>query len=193
MPRASSPISRMTKSVAQNARVADVELDSTARRVLSGLTLSPLPCAALLATPSSRLPRSPCNNAPDDTCLELLATSGGRSWRCGLRPQRRPLDDSGDRAQSKPSVFWPSSTRMTRVHLTPAPETRLPPASRRGRVVALPFFEPSRDGVTRHSEGAGESAQTAALVVGAQDLFALLSTVSVSARLCATALLAVAA
>ena len=43
------------------------------------------------------------------------------------------------------------------------------------------------------AEGAGESAQTAALVVGAQYLFALLLAVSVSARLFTTALSAIAA
>jgi hypothetical protein len=54
------------------------------------------------------------------------------------------------------------------------------------------FFEPVGDGVTRDAEGARQAAQTAAFVVSAQDLFALFSTVSVSARLFSTALRAMA-
>ncbi len=193
MHRASSPTSRMTTSDAQSVRVADAKLDSTARRALSGPSLSPLPCAALVAAPSSTPPRSPCSSAPADTRQGSLPISGGRSWRCGLRQQRRPLAGFGDRAQSKSSVFWPSSTRMTRVHLTPAPETRLPPASRKGQATALPFFEPGGDGVARDPEGARQPTQTAAFVVSAQDLLALCLTVSQCARLCATARRAIAA
>jgi len=193
MPRASSLTSRMTKSDAQSARAADAKLDSTARRALSAPSLSPLPCAALVAAPSSTPPRSLCSNEPDDTRQELLPISGGMSWRCGLRQQRRPLAGFGDTRQSKSSVFWPSSARMTRVHPTPARGLQLPPVSRRGRATALPFFEPRGDGVARDPEGAGESTQTAAFVVSAQDLLALCLTVSQSARLCSTALRAIAA
>jgi hypothetical protein len=82
---------------------------------------------------------------------------------------------------------------MTTTHLTPAPGLRLPRVSGRGRATPPPFFEPGRDGLSRDAEGAGESAQTAALVIGAQYLFALLLAVSVSARLFTTGLRAIAA
>jgi hypothetical protein len=193
MLRASSLISRMTTSAAPSARVADVASGSTARRAPSDPTPCPLPCAALWAAPLSTPPRSPCNNEPNDTRQELLAISGGMSWRSGLRQRRPPLDVSGDRARSKSSVCAPSSARMTRVHPTPARGRPLPPVSGRGRATGLPFFEPSRDGVARDSEGAREAAQTAALVVGAKYLFALFRRVSVSARLFSTALRAIAA
>ena len=193
MLHASALISRMIKSVAQSAPVAAVKLDATARRVPSALSLSPLPCAALRVRPSRRLPRSPCNNAPDDTGLELLATSGGKSWHCGRPPYRQPLGEFGDTTQSKSSAFSPSSARMTTVHLTPAPERRLPPASQRGQAVPLLFFEPRGDGVTRHSEGARQATQTAAFVVGAKYLLALFGRVSVAARLLSAALSTIAA
>ncbi len=193
MPRASSLTSRMTKSDAQSARAADAKLDSTARRALSAPSLSPLPCAALVAAPSSTPPRSLCSNEPDDTRQELLPISGGMSWRCGLRQQRRPLAGFGDTRQSKSSVFWPSSARMTRVHPTPARGLRLPPASRRGRATPLPFFDPRGDGGARHAEGARQPAQTAAFVVSAQDLFACFYAIRMRARLFSTALRALAA
>ncbi len=143
MPRASLTISRTTTSAAQSARGADVKLDSTARHAPSGPSLSPLECAALRAAPSSMLPRSPSSNdEPADTRQESLAISGGRSSRSGLRPQRRPLDESGDTRRSRSSIYAPSSTRMTRVHPTPARGLRLPPASCRGQATPLPFFIP---------------------------------------------------
>ncbi len=193
MPRASALISRMTKSVAQNARGAAVKLDSIARRALSRPTLSRLPCAALLAAPSRMLPRSPCSTEPADTRQESLPISDGRSSRSGLRQRRQPLGESGARAPAKSSVCASSSAQMTRVHPTPAPGRRLPPASHGGRATALPLFEPTGDGLARDAEGARQPAQTAAFVISAQDLFALFFTIRKSARLFATALSAIAA
>ncbi len=193
MPHASSLISRTTTSAAQSARGADVQLDSSARRARSAPSLYRLPCAALLAAPLRTLPRSPCSHERDDTRQESLPISDGRSSRCGLLKRRLPLDGSGDRAQSKSSVSASSSAQMTRVHPTPARDVRLPPASRGGRATALPFFEPGGDRVARDAEGAREPAQAAAFVIRAQDLFALFFTVRQSARLCSTALRAIAA
>ncbi len=168
--------------------------DSTARRAPSRPTPCPPPGAALQAAPSWRLPRSPWSNEPDDICRESLATSDGTcgalrspttkatTWRV-WRPQRNPNE----------SVFWLSSAHMTRVHPTPAPGLRLPQASRRGRATELLFFYPVRDGVARDAEGARQSAQTAPLVVSAQDRFALLFHVSIRARVLAATLGTVAA
>ena len=55
---------------------------------------------------------------------------------------------------------------------------------------AAAFFEPTGDGVARDAEGARESAQRAALVIGAQDCFALFRGVAIRLRVvaaCATA------
>ena len=193
MPRASLTISRTTTCDAQSARDADVKLDSSARHAPSGPSLSPLECAALRAAPSRTLPKSPCSNEPADTRQELLAISGGRSRRSGLRQQRQPLDESGDTRRSKSSIYAPSSTRMTRVHPTPARGLRLPRASRRGQATPLPFFYPTRDRVARDAESTRQPAQTAAFVISAQDLFALCFTVRIRARLFPAALLAITA
>ena len=193
MPHASSLISRMIMSAAQSAPTADAASDSSARRVLSAPSLYPQMCAALWASLSSTLPRSPCRNEPDDTRQESHSISGGKSSRYDLRQRRQLLDGSADRVQSKSSACWPSSARMTRVHPTPARGLRPPQASRRGRATLLPFFDPARNGVARHCEGAREAAQTAALVVGAKYLFARFLRVSVAARLLSAALSAIAA
>lgn len=55
------------------------------------------------------------------------------------------------------------------------------------------LFDPASNGVARHAEGAGEAAQTAALVVGAKYLFARCWRISVAARLLSTALPTIAA
>ena len=193
MPRASLTISRTTTCAAQSARVAVVKLDSSVRRAPSGRTLSPLPCAVLLATLSSRLPRSPCSNEQDDTRQESLPIGGGRSSHSGLRQHKRPLDGFGDRAQSKSSVSAPSSARTTTVRLTPTPGLRLRRASQKVQATALPFFEPRGDGLPGDAEGAGESTQTATFIVSAKYLFAFLFRISIAARLFATALTAVTA
>jgi hypothetical protein len=193
MPRASSLISRMTTFAGQSARVADVASGSTARRAPSGPTPYPLPCVVSQAAPSRTPPRSPYSTEQYDTRQESPPISGGMSWRYGLRPRKPPLDGSGDRAQSKSSVFWPSSARMTRVHPTPALGFQLPKAFRRVRVMHSPFFDPASNGVARDSEGARESTQTAAFVVSAKDLFARFWRISVAARLLPTALPTIAA
>ena len=174
MLHASSLTSRMTMFAGQSAPVFDAKSDSTARRVLSHLTLSPLPYAALRATLLNMLSTNPYNNGLDESRQELLSINGGTSSRCGRQSRKRPPDESGDREQSRSSAFWLSSAQLTTTHPIPAMVLRLQEASRRVRASGLPFFEPSRDGVTRDAEGAGETAQTAALVVSAKDLFALL-------------------
>ncbi len=151
-------ISRTTSSAAQNAPTAAAESDSTARHAPSRPSLCRLPYAALVAAPSRRLPRSPCNNVPADIRQEACSISGDRSWRCDLRQHRRPLVWSGDTVRSKSTVFWLSSAQMTRVHPIPAPGLRLPPASLQVRASVLPFFYPRRDGVAREAEGAREAA-----------------------------------
>jgi hypothetical protein len=55
--------------------------------------------------------------------------------------------------------LWPHSTKLT-LGMVQGGAQRL-------------FFEPTRDGVTRHAESAGQTAQARALLIGAQDEFAL--------------------
>jgi len=193
MPRASPRISRMIMSAARSAPVAAAKLNSIARHVLSRPTLSRLPYAVLQAARLNMLPRNPCRIVPAGKPWESLATSGGKSWRCGLRQQRRRLAASGDTEQSKSIASGLFSGQKTRVHPPPAPALGLPRASRRGRATPLLFFDPRRDCVTRDAKSARQPAQTAAFVVGAQDLFALLFGVGIRARLFSTALTARAA
>jgi hypothetical protein len=173
MLRASVLTLRTTMSAAQNAPVFDAMSDSTARRVPSRPTLYPPPCAARRATLSGTLSRNPCNTERDQRLQELLSTNGGRSSRCGRQRRRRQPDESGDTRRSISNAFWPSSTQMTTVHLTPTRGRRLRRASRKVQATELPFFEPSGDGLARDTESARESAQTTAFVVSAKYLFAL--------------------
>ncbi len=193
MPRASSLISRTTTCGARSAPAFDAMSDSTARRAPSGPTLYPRLSAVRRAALWRMPPRSPCSNERADTRQESLPISDGTSSRCGRRQCKRPLGESGGTTQSISIAFWSSLARMTRVHPTPAPGPRPPEASRRVRAIRLPFFDPARHRVARHSEGAGEPAQTAALVIGAKYLFALCFRVSVAARLLPTALPTIAA
>ena len=193
MPHASVLTLRMTMSAAQNAPVFDAKSDSTARRVPSRPTPFPLPCAARRATLSSTLSRNPCSTERGERVQGWPSTNGGTSSRCDLRLHRRPLDESGDRAQSKSSAFWPSSAQMTTAHPIPAPGLRLPKASRGAQASRSPFFNPRRDGVTRDAEGTSQSAQTAALVVSTQDSLTFFFRVGIGARLFTAAPLALAA
>src|SRR5881275_1975793 len=183
----------MTTSAARIAPAADAKSGSTARRAPSGPTPSRPPCAAQPAARSRTPPRSPCSTARRGRLQESLATVGGTSSRSGRRRRRRRPAASAGRAPARPTAYATSSGRTTRVLPTPARAARPPRASRRGWAVRLPFFEPAGDGLARDAEGAREATQTAALVVGAKYLLALLFTVSVRPRLFAAALRAVAA
>src|SRR5215204_1275704 len=185
--------SRTIMSGAQSARGADAKSDSIARRVPSRPTLSRLPCAALQAARSSMLPRSLCNHERGGKLQGWLATSDDTSARYGRRQRKRRLGASDGRAQSKSSVGGPFSRRTTTVRPTPAPGRRPLRASRRVPANHSPFFYPRGDGVARHPEGARESTQTAAFVIGAQDRFARFFAVSVRAWMFAAAPTAVAA
>ncbi len=193
MPHASVVTSRTTMSAAQNAPVFDVMSDSTARRVLSRPTLYPPPWAALRAPLSHKLSRNPYNNVRGERLQESLSTTGGTSSRCGRQQRRRQPDEFDDTTRSKSNAFSPSSAQMTTVRPTPARDWRLRRGSRKVQATALPFFEPRGDGLPRDAEGARQSTQTAALVVSAEYLFALLFLISIAARLLATALAAVTA
>jgi len=186
-------ISRTIKSGAQSAPTAVAKSNSTARHAPSDPTLYRLSCAAQGAAPWHTLPRNPCINALADRRQVSLATTGGKSVRCGLRSRTRPLAESGDRAPAKSSVSGLSSAQTIRVQLTPAREIRLSRGSRRGQVIPLPFFYPAGDRVTRDAEGTSQATQTAAFVISAQDLFSLLFRVRIRARLLSTALTAIAA
>src|SRR5215213_3817949 len=185
--------SRMTTSAARIAPAADAKSGSTARRAPSAPTPSRPPCAAQPAARSRTPPRSPCSTARRGRLQESLATAGGTSSRSGRRRRRRRPAASAGTVPARPSACAPSSGRTTRVRPTPAPAARPPAASRRVGAARLPFFEPPGDGLARDAEGAREAAQGTAIVVGAQDLLALLFTVGVRARLLAAALAAVAA
>ena len=185
--------SRTTTSAARSAPAADAMSDSTARHAPSRPTLYPRLSAARRAALWRRPPRNPCSNKRGGTLQGVPPTSGGKSFRCGLRQPMRPPVASGDRARSKSSVYVLSSAQMTRVRLTPAPGLRPPRASRRVPVTRLPFFYPSSHRVARDAEGARQSAQGTAFVVSAQDLFALWFCVGIAARLFSTALRALAA
>ena len=190
MPHASLRISRTIMSSAQTAPVFDVTSDSTARHAPSPLTLYPPPCAVPRAAPSRRLPRNPYSIALADIRQESLPTSAGRSVGYDPRPHTPPLDGSGDTMQSKSTVSWPSSAQTTTIHPTPAPGARPPPASRKVPAHHLLFFYPARHCIARDAEGARQSTQTAAFVVGPQDSFALFSRVGIGARPFATPLTA---
>ena len=193
MPHASVTILRMTMSAAQNAPAFDVRLDSTFRHVPSRPTLYPPPCVAWRATLLSTLSRNPCSTERSESLQEWLSTNGGTSSRYGHQLRRRQSDESGDITRAKSNAFWLSSAQTTTTHPIPAPGLRQPKASRTAQASLSPFFNPSRDRVPRDAEGARQTAQTAALVIGAKYLFAFFFGVGIGARLLAAALLAIAA
>ena len=180
-------------SAGRSAPTAAATSDSTAQCAPSRHCLSPPPCAAQWAGRWRTPPRNPCSTERGGRLPGWLATTGSTSARFGRRSQKRRSGASADTAPAKSNVFWPSSGRRTTVRLTPASPSPARPTSASVPGAPLLFFDPRGDSVARHTEGAGQSAQTAALVVGAQDRLALLVRVGIRARLLAAAASALAA
>ena len=180
-------------SAARSAPTAVATSDSTARRAPSRHCLCPPPCAVQRAAPSRRLPRNPCSTGHGGRRQGSLATSGGRSARFGRQSRRPQPVASGGTGQSKSNACWPFSRRMTTIRPTPVLPPPALPASLRARAKRLLFFDPTADGVARHAESARQPTQTAALLVAAQNSFALRGTVSIAARLLTAAAATVAA
>ena len=193
MPHASVTILRMTMFAAQSAPAFVVRLDSTSRHAPSRPTLYPPLCVARRATLSRKLSRNPCSTERSERLQESLSTNEGTSARSGHQLRRRQSDESGDITRSKSNAFWLSSVQMTTTHPIPAPGLRRPTASRTAQASRPPFFNPSRDRVTRDAEGPRKPSQTAALVIGAKYSFAFFFGIGIGARLLAAALLASAA
>lgn len=102
-----------------------------------------------------------------DRFPQLAATS----LYCDHQSRRQPPAGFGDTARSRSTSYVLSSGQTTRVHPTlrwspPDHLDQVPLAFRSRAATLIPFFDPPGDGVTRHAEGACQSAQAAAFSIG---------------------------
>src|SRR4051794_21568855 len=167
---AGSRIWKTTASCAQTHPVSGAACCSSAPHVPSRPPLCPRPGAAREEPRSDTLPRNLYSTLRRARGRALAPTENGSSPCCG-RPgsRRRPAAFRGS-APPTPRPVPLSSAQRTRVRPAPAPEwcpglATAPGCSGAGE--RLLFFKPTRDRVAGHAKGAGQTAQTGTLLIGA--------------------------
>ena len=157
-------------SSAQIERAFGARYYSTARHALSGHSLCPLPYVAPMGSPSCRLPTGLYNSAPRGKLPGCASKACDKLFESGHQSHKRPLAATICIVQSRSSVYWLVSARMTRVRPIPVSSFQARPGlalvkyqSRAG--AARLFFEPTANRVTSHTESASEAAQAASLFV----------------------------
>ena len=131
-------------------------------------------------------PRNRCSRSRCARARALVPINNGNSPRGGPPNSKRRLAAWRGPAPPRPKPVLLSSAPRTRVRPVPRPGSR--PEAGAARCCGeeeerLLFFKPARDGGARHTEGATQTAQTGAFLLGAPEELALLCGITVRARI----------
>lgn len=182
---------KMTVLCERSAPVSGAMYYSIAQHAPFDLFLYHKQYAADPVSPPDMPPKNPCSNAPPYRIVESSPIDCDKSPQCDLLSHRLPLGEYFYTVQSISKLYWSFSSRMTTLHPVPCWQILHPLGlaqltSQLALATARLFFNPSDNGVTRHSEGAPKAAQAASLLIRLQNLLSSLLRVAIAAWIITT-------
>jgi hypothetical protein len=170
----------------QTAPISGAMYYSIARHAPFGLFLYRKQYAADPVSPPDMPPKNLCSNAPPYRIVESSPIDCDKSPQCDPLSHRLPPGECSYTVQSISKLYLSFSSRMTTLRPVPCWQILHPLGlvqlmSQLALATARLFFNPSCDGVTRHSEGASQPAQAASLLIRSQNLLPSLFRVAIAA------------
>ena len=170
----------------QTAPISGAMYYSIALHAPFGLFLYHKQYAADPVSPPDTPPKNLCSNAPPYRIVESSPIDCDKSPQCDPLSHRLPPGECSYTVQSISKLYLSFSSRMTTLRPVPCWQILHPLGlvqlmSQLALATARLFFNPSCDGVTRHSEGASQPAQAASLLIRPQNLLPSLIRVAIAA------------
>jgi hypothetical protein len=177
---------KMTVLCERSAPISGAMYYSIALHAPFGLFLYRKHYAADLVSPPDMPPKNLCSNAPPYRIVESSPIDCDNSPQCDLLSHRLPPAECSYTVQSISKLYWSFSSQMTTLHPVPCWQILHPLGlaqltSQLALATARLFFNPSGNGVTRHSEGPPQPAQAASLLIRPQNLLPSLVGVGIAA------------